>query len=163
MSKTKTGVMFLKLLFYAGLLFTLAIHTSGHNDECPSWLGDHLLHKIIPRHYNISLTVNENTNVIYGVTSVFIEISEPVAKNLTFYGYMLRINIGKTVLINNTHSPLFIPHNVHYCKEKEIVILEFASDIFRGLYRLTINYEADVYEDNGLVKSHYTDENGYER
>lgn len=163
MSETQISVVYQKLLFYASLLFILAIHIRGHHDECPLWLGDHLPDKIVPIHYNISLKVNSSTNIISGVTGILIQINETATKNIIFHGYKLRIDWGKIVLKANTSNLLYTPYKISYCEKKETIVIEFTADLTYGLYELIIPYDADIYEDKGLVKSYYIDEDGHKR
>lgn len=188
MSETRIAVMFLKLLLYVDLLFIVATATdSCRNQEycsdeldchtsktcsdeldyhlskdCPPDFDYHLSDTVVPKHYNVTLTVPANAKVFHGKFSVLVEISATI-EIITLHAYKLQVIEEWVLLFNERKTATYRLQKYNYCERKQMMVLKFQENLSPGLYVLSMNYSRVMSEDQGLIPTYYTDENRYER
>lgn len=151
-----TDAMYFKLLINIGLIFTVVANDTNKYSENSSLdyvLDYRLPPEVVPRHYNIVLTLKEED--FTGESSIIIEVISRTAY-ISFHGYNLEI-FQETIRLakheQNDDNPLTIAKwkEFSYCEESQIFALKFNKKLSPGYYTLNMKFRGILQRSHGFV------------
>jgi hypothetical protein len=157
----KINALFLKLLLNSGLLCIAAAHLiKSIPAKKVEKLDYHLPNNVVPLHYNIRLSLYDNSEIstVQGESNITIEVRRTTSKISL---HTVQISILDVILIDKTdeyHRSLEYSYN----SNTNIVAFDFGYMIPQGFYTLHIKYVSYLFdEEDGAFKTTYT--NKYKR
>ncbi|XP_025159189.1 aminopeptidase Ey-like [Harpegnathos saltator] len=118
--------------------------------------NDLLVHKSRPTRYNIYLQILfPYWNRVYGIESIIIIVENPIREiSLHTYGLCINSQISlKAINISSFKNYVFTGYR--YCKQSQILDLQFDKIIVPGIYNLTIYFHVDSFPWKGIIKYEY--------
>lgn len=138
---SKSGFL-LHQLFLHGVLFITGITClPNREDECPRSVEPpptRLSKDVVPRHYNISITVSDLENFAVGESKIDIEVLKPT-KHISFHSQNTELYYDLITLSNENNFEYKL--DVNYSNPMSIIDLYFEDDLSPGYYTLFITYQ----------------------
>ncbi|XP_025153833.1 aminopeptidase M1-C-like isoform X2 [Harpegnathos saltator] len=121
---------------------------------------DHLLiNKTRPIRYTINFDIHPSYNRTTSTTSIMLIVDEPT-RDIRLYAYELRIleNMISLKNINTSSLEFYTVHGYYYCRQSQILDLQFDKIIIAGVYNLTI-YSEVASPMKSIFEYEYSNEN----